>query len=297
MSANRPRTMTPRSGARSAWAPPRVAARSASATLIPKWAMARLMTTSGMRGDAVAAGRVVGAERDRHALVEQRRGPAAPADSAATCPGRARRPRRPWARAATSSSQASCSRSAEAQPSSAASVAAPVRDCAAGVQPGQQPGRAAGAEHPARLALGEPALVAVHVHAVGPGGGRVRAPAAHRVHVVVAAAEELRRHRVGGEEGHVHPRHARLVLQRPQQPHVGELAVAGQVVAGLGLDGRGAGQQPARAAGSRTPLHSVQGSVPRVTVTVEAMPPPAAAISVGEDPPERMASSAQRLPA
>ncbi len=47
----------------------------------------------------------------------------------------------------------------------------------------------------------------------------------------------------------------------------------------------------------RTPWHSVQGSVPRVTVTVEAMPPPAAAISLGEEPPVRMAISAQRLPA
>jgi hypothetical protein len=53
-------------------------------------------------------------------------------------------------------------------------------------------------------------------------------------------------------------------------------------------------QRPSRA---RTPLHSVQGSVPRVTVTVDATPPPAAAISAGEEPLDRMASSAQRLPA
>ena len=53
-------------------------------------------------------------------------------------------------------------------------------------------------------------------------------------------------------------------------------------------------QRPSRA---RTPLHSVQGSVPRVTVTVDATPPPAAAISACEEPLDRMASSAQRLPA
>ena len=47
----------------------------------------------------------------------------------------------------------------------------------------------------------------------------------------------------------------------------------------------------------RTPWHSVQGSVPRVTVTVEAMPPRAAVISLGEDPPVRIAISAHRLPA
>ena len=48
---------------------------------------------------------------------------------------------------------------------------------------------------------------------------------------------------------------------------------------------------------ARTPLHRVQGSVPRVTVTVDAIPPPAAAISFAEDPPDLMASSAQRFPA
>jgi hypothetical protein len=48
---------------------------------------------------------------------------------------------------------------------------------------------------------------------------------------------------------------------------------------------------------SRTPLHRVHGSVPRVTVTVEAMPPPAAAISVADDPFDRIASSAHRFPA
>ncbi len=53
-------------------------------------------------------------------------------------------------------------------------------------------------------------------------------------------------------------------------------------------------QRPIR---SLTPLHSVQGSVPRVTVTVEATPPPAWVISATEEPLERMASSAQRLPA
>ena len=48
---------------------------------------------------------------------------------------------------------------------------------------------------------------------------------------------------------------------------------------------------------SRTLLHSVQGSVPRVTVTVEPMPPPAEAISWELAPLVRIASSAQRLPA
>jgi hypothetical protein len=48
---------------------------------------------------------------------------------------------------------------------------------------------------------------------------------------------------------------------------------------------------------SRTPLHRVHGSVPLVIVTVDATPPPAAVISAGEEPLERMASSAQRLPA
>jgi hypothetical protein len=48
---------------------------------------------------------------------------------------------------------------------------------------------------------------------------------------------------------------------------------------------------------SRTPLHKVQGSVPRVTVTVEEMPPPAWLISAAVEPPESMVSSAQRLPA
>ena len=37
--------------------------------------------------------------------------------------------------------------------------------------------------------------------------------------------------------------------------------------------------------------------MPRVTVTVDATPPPAAAISAGDEPLDRMASSAQRLPA
>ena len=53
-------------------------------------------------------------------------------------------------------------------------------------------------------------------------------------------------------------------------------------------------QRPSR---RRTPLHSVQGSVPRVTVTVEFTPPPAALISAADEPLDRMASSAQRLPA
>jgi hypothetical protein len=53
-------------------------------------------------------------------------------------------------------------------------------------------------------------------------------------------------------------------------------------------------QRPSR---SRTPLHSVHGSVPLVIVTVDAMPPPAAEISAEVEPLDRMASSAHRLPA
>ena len=48
---------------------------------------------------------------------------------------------------------------------------------------------------------------------------------------------------------------------------------------------------------SRTPLHKVHGSVPRVTVTVDDTPPPAELISAIDEPLDRMASSAQRLPA
>ena len=39
------------------------------------------------------------------------------------------------------------------------------------------------------------------------------------------------------------------------------------------------------------------GMASTVTVTVDAIPPPAAAISFAEDPPDLMASSAQRFPA
>ena len=52
-----------------------------------------------------------------------------------------------------------------------------------------------------------------------------------------------------------------------------------------------------QASRSRTLLHSVQGSVPLVTVTVDVMPPPAALISASDSPLDRMASSAYRLPA
>jgi hypothetical protein len=44
-------------------------------------------------------------------------------------------------------------------------------------------------------------------------------------------------------------------------------------------------------------LHSVHGSVPLVTVTVELSPPPAEMISVFDEPPDRIASSAHLLPA
>src|SRR6266550_545693 len=68
----------------------------------------------------------------------------------------------------------------------------------AGVQPRQQARATAGGQDPARLVLGEPAFLAVHVHAVRADRGRVRAPGADRLDVVVAAAEELRRHGVRG---------------------------------------------------------------------------------------------------
>ncbi len=48
---------------------------------------------------------------------------------------------------------------------------------------------------------------------------------------------------------------------------------------------------------SRTPLHSVHGSVPLVMVTVDDTPPPAWLISCDVAPLERIASSAQRFPA
>ena len=47
-----------------------------------------------------------------------------------------------------------------------------------------------------------------------------------------------------------------------------------------------------QASRSLTWLHSVQGSVPLVTVIVEEMPPPAALISASDRPVDRMASSA-----
>ena len=243
MSAYRPRTMAPSSGARSAWAPPRVAARSASLTLMPKCVMASEMT-SGMDVMPLHARCVVGAERDRDALVEQRADRRHLADlqrraGAQHC-GHARGRQRDHVLLVRPRAAGPPTRS----PSRPPAVAAPVRDDPQACSRGSRPGRPARAEHPARLALGEAALIAVHVHAVGPGRGRVRAPGPDRVDVVVAAAEVLRRHRVRGQEGHVHPGHARLVLQRPQQPDVGEFAVAGEVVAGLGLDGRGPAQQP-----------------------------------------------------
>ena len=153
----------------------------------------------------------------------------------------------PRDRAATSSSVAACSRSADAQPSSAATRAAPppLMRVPAGVQPGQQPGAAARVEDPAGLFLREPAVLAVDVDAVGAHGGGVRAPGRHRVDVVAAAAEELWRHHLRRVERDVHPRHARLVLERAEHPHVGELAVPGEVVAGLRLDRRGPRLEPA----------------------------------------------------
>ena len=135
----------------------------------------------------------------------------------------------------------------------------PVLGVAAGVQPGQQPGPAARVEDPAGLFLREPAVFAVDVHAVGADGGGVGAPGADRVDVVAAAAEELGRHHLGRVERHVHPGHAGLVLERAEHPHVGQLAVAGQVVAGLRLDRGGAGLEP-----RGQPLAHVVAERPRV---------------------------------
>src|SRR6266545_3620954 len=239
MSANLPRAIAPRSGARRACAPPMVAARSASVTLRPKYETASAMT-SGIEVIPFPPG--VWSEPSAIATPlssSARTGGGRPVSIAvlghttATTPARARAP--------TSSSSAPYSRWAaefRREPGSA------VASLAARVQPGQQAGGPAGAEHPACLSLGEAAVVAVDVHAVGAGGRRIGAPGADRVDVVVTAAEVLGRHRVGGQERHMHARHARLAFKRAQQPHIGKLAVPGQVVTGLRLDGRGAGHQP-----------------------------------------------------
>src|ERR1700728_1672750 len=142
--------------------------------------------------------------------------------------------------AATSSSVAACSRSADAQPSSAATLAAPLAPCACPQACSRGSSPAPRVEYPAGLFLGEPVVLAVDVDAVRAHGGRVRAPGRHRVDVVAAAAEELRRHHLRRGERDVHPRHAPLGLQRAEDPHVGELPVPGEVVAGLRLDRRGA---------------------------------------------------------
>ena len=124
-STSLPRAIAPRSAARSACAPPTVAARRASVTLIPNIEIARLITSvievmpfpPGECPDPSATGtplsssaRTGGRPRESADVAGQ---------STATTPARAS--------AATSSSPAPPSRSADAQPSSAASV--PRRYC------------------------------------------------------------------------------------------------------------------------------------------------------------------------
>src|SRR5690606_1528247 len=107
----------------------------------------------------------------------------------------------------------------------------------ADVEAGRQAHVAAGREDPARVLWGEVTVVAVNVDAVRPVRGGVGAPAGDGLDIVVLPAEVLGRHHVGGEKGDVDPRHHRILLQVPEEPHRGELAVAGQVEAGLRLDG------------------------------------------------------------
>ena len=105
-----------------------------------------------------------------------------------------------------------------------------------GMQPREQPDGPAGVQDPASFVRGEPALAAIGVNAVRACRSRVSAPAPDRVHIIVAPAKELRRHRVGRHEGDMHTRHARFVLQRAQQPDVRQFAISGQVIASLRLD-------------------------------------------------------------
>ncbi len=207
-----------------------------------------------------AARRVVGAEREHHALVEQRAdrrlGRLLQRGARRDHGGHAAAGQRRHVLVGRGVQQVG-GRAAEfgGDPGRAArAVRVP-----AGVQPRQQPGAAARVEYPAGLFLAEPAVLAVDVDAVRAHGGRVRAPGRHRVDVVAAAAEELRRHHLRRVERDVHPRHARLVLERAEHPHVGELTVPGEVVAGLRLDRRGARLQPAG-----EPLADVVAQGPRV---------------------------------
>src|SRR5579859_8008564 len=115
-------------------------------------------------GDAVDAGRVVRAQRHRDALVEQQPDRRHLADlerrARAEDGGDARRGQDDHVLLAGLVQQVR-GRAAEFRGQGGrAGTGLPAH-----VQPGQQTGRPAGAEHPARLALGEPALFAVHVHA------------------------------------------------------------------------------------------------------------------------------------
>jgi len=129
--------MVPSSGLRSAWAPPRVAARSASATLMPKCVIAR-ETTSDMFVMPLTPGEWPDPSATATPLSSsERTGGILPTCSAE--PGQSTAATPAVARTITSSSQASFSRSADAQPSSAASVAAPVRDCPQACSRGSRP--------------------------------------------------------------------------------------------------------------------------------------------------------------
>ena len=112
------------------------------------------------------------------------------------------------------------------------------------VQPGLQADALAGHQQDAGLVRGEVAVVAVDVDAVGARGRGVAGPEAYGLDVVAAAAEVFGREHVCGEEGRVDARHRRLFFERAEHPDVGQLAVTGEVVAGLRLDRGGARADP-----------------------------------------------------
>src|ERR1700728_1073553 len=180
MSASRPRTMAPRSVARSACAPPIVAARSASSMLMPKYETAIDMTSAiDVMPVPPAVWSVPSATVTPLSSSDLTGGlawtcSAVPGHTTAVTPALASAP--------TSSSSAWCSRSADTQPAAAA-----------------------GGQDDPCLLLGEAAFLAVHVDAVRAHGLRVGTPGADRVDVVRAPPEVLRRHRVRGQERHVDP--------------------------------------------------------------------------------------------
>src|SRR5580704_4454994 len=172
------------------------------------------------RGNAVPARRVVRTKRDWHALVQEcphrwqpagvrRSGRAQHSDY--TCPGQRRD-------VVVTGTQQQVGRGAAELGGQQRGAVARITAC---VQSRQQSGSPPGVQDPACLAGSEPALVAVGVDAVRACRGGVLAPAADCVHVVVAPAEELRRHRGRRHERDMHARHAGLLIQRPQQPDIG----------------------------------------------------------------------------